>query len=73
MSTRVTSVEIESPQATVIPIDCHISEPSPIPRAIGTIPRTVVAVVMSTGRRRDLPEVVTALATPIPRSRHRRM
>ena len=64
---------MESPQATVIPMACHISEPSPMPSAMGSIPRTVVIVVMSTGRRRDLPEVTTAREMIIPRSRHRRM
>ena len=59
--TRVTAVDTESPQATVIPIEFHISAPSPVPIAIGIIPNTVVNVVINTGRRRDLPAVTTAL------------
>ena len=47
----------------------HISEPCPPPIAIGIIPRTVVAVVINTGRRRLLPDVTTELMTAIPRSR----
>ena len=47
MSTRVTSVETVSPQHTVIPSERHISEPSPLPTASGTMPSTVVSVVIS--------------------------
>ena len=51
--TKVIKVDTESPHATVIPIERHISEPSPVPTAIGIIPNTVVRVVINTGRRRD--------------------
>ena len=54
MSTRVMSVETLRPQATVVPRPRHISEPSPRPRAMGSIPSTVVSVVIRMGRRRLL-------------------
>lgn len=44
-------------------------EPCPPPIAIGIIPRTVVAVVINTGRRRLFPAVTTELSTASPRSR----
>ena len=67
----VIKVDTERPQATVIPIERHISEPSPVPTAIGIIPKTVVNVVINTGRRRDLPAVTTDVIIPMPRSRHK--
>lgn len=56
---KVISVETESPHATVIPIGRHISEPSPVPIAIGIIPKTVVSVVINTGRKRERPACMT--------------
>ena len=47
-------VEMLKPQATVVPRPFHISEPSPRPSAMGSMPRTVVRVVMRMGRRRAL-------------------
>lgn len=67
---KVITVDTESPHATVIPIDLHISEPSPKPIAIGIIPNTVVNVVINTGRKRDFPAMTTASKTLFPRSRH---
>ena len=69
--TSVIKVDTESPHATVIPIERHISAPSPVPIAIGIIPSTVVRVVINTGRRRDLPAATAAVRILIPRSRHR--
>ena len=69
ISTRVTSVETERPQHTVTPRERHISEPSPVPMAIGSIPSTVVRVVMRIGRRRLRAAVVDASRTFMPRSR----
>ena len=40
-----------------------------VPTAIGTIPRMVVRVVMTTGRRRDSPPRITARRIDMPRSR----
>ena len=71
VSQREIKVDTERPQATVIPIERHISEPSPVPTAIGIIPKTVVNVVINTGRRRDFPAVTTDVIIPMPRSRHK--
>src|SRR5574344_1256185 len=71
ISTNVTKVETDKPQATVIPNEFHISAPSPLPTAKGIIPKTVVSVVIKMGRRRDFPAVTTASRTDMPRSRHR--
>ena len=71
MMTRVMRVEIDRPQATVIPRPLHISEPSPVPQAIGSMPRTVVRVVMRIGRRRLRAAVTEESRTLIPRSWHR--
>lgn len=64
-------VENERPQATDIPREFHISEPTPLPTAIGIIPSTVVIVVIKIGRRRLLPAITTASRIDIPRSRQR--
>ena len=69
ISTRVINVENERPQQTVIPKERHISEPSPLPKAMGNIPRTVVSVVMRIGLNRLLAAVTEALMTFIPLSR----
>ena len=69
ISTNVTSVEIDNPHATVIPIYRHISAPSPVPIAIGNIPSTVVKVVINTGRKHDFPAATVASILPNPRSR----
>jgi len=71
ISTRVTRVEIDRPQQTVTPREFHISDPSPLPSAIGSIPSTVVRVVMRIGRRRLRAAVTEASATLMPRSRQR--
>ena len=68
MSTRVMSVETERPQATVVPRPFHISEPSPRPNAMGSIPSTVVRVVIRMGRIRALAAVMEASRTLYPRS-----
>ena len=65
------SVETVRPQHTVTPSERHSSDPSPVPMAIGSMPRTVVSVVMRIGRRRLLAAVVEASRMFIPRSRHR--
>ena len=54
------SVENESPHATDIPSEFHISEPTPVPTAIGTIPSTVVIVVIKIGRIRERPALTAA-------------
>ena len=61
---RVMSVENDNPHATDIPRARHISEPSPLPTAIGIIPMTVVRVVIRIGRRRERPEITMALTRP---------
>ena len=71
MITRVMRVEMERPQATVTPSPFHISEPSPRPQAIGSMPQTVVSVVIRIGRRRLRAAVTEESRTVIPRSWHR--
>ena len=71
MITRVIMVERVRPQQTVTPRPFHISEPSPVPNAIGSIPKTVVRVVISIGRRRLRAAVTDAVTTSIPLSRHK--
>jgi len=51
-----------------MPMGCHVSDPTPVPIASGSIPRMVVNEVMSTGRRRLFPPAITASKTPEPRS-----
>ncbi len=62
-------VENVRPPITATPIGRHISEPSPLPIAIGTMPRMVVSVVITTGRRRERPPSITARRIDMPRSR----
>ena len=69
----VTSVETVRPPTIAIPIGCQSSLPSPIPRLIGTIPRSVVSEVINTGRNLDFPPKMTACDMPIPLSRFRLM
>ncbi len=71
MTKSVSSVEKVIPPIMAIPIGCHSSEPSPRPNAIGSIPRIVVIEVISTGRRRLLPEATTASRAVEPRSINR--
>ena len=42
--TSVINVDTDNPQATVIPIERHISEPSPVPTAIEIIPNTAASL-----------------------------
>ena len=60
---KVRTVDTVRPPITAIAIGLHISEPCPPAIAIGIIPRTVVAVVINTGRRRLLPAVTTECNT----------
>ena len=73
MMNSVSRVEKVSPPITAIPIGCHVSDPTPVPIASGSIPRMVVNEVMSTGRRRLFPPAITASKTPEPRSTSRFM
>ena len=56
---RVIKVENVNPPTTATPIGAHISEPSPVAITNGIIANTVVRVVISTGRNRDLPAITT--------------
>ncbi len=49
---HVTIVENESPPITVTPMGFQVSEPSPPASARGIIPKSVVNVVIKTGRKR---------------------
>ena len=64
-------VEKVRPQATTIPMEFHISAPSPLSTASGIIPSTVVKVVIKIGRRRERPPATTASLMVMPRSTHK--
>jgi len=53
----------------VTPSGAQVSEPSPIPMAMGNIPNMEVRAVMITGRKRDLPATAMASLNSRPRSR----
>lgn len=53
-------VEKTSPPITVIPIGRHISDPSPVLKANGTIPKIVVKAVINTGRSLERPAATIA-------------
>ena len=57
----VIRVEKISPPITEIPIGLQISEPSPVLKASGSIPRMVVSAVINTGRRRDFPDMYNGI------------
>ena len=58
--TSVTRVETVSPPIMVIPRGFQTSAPTCRDTARGTMPKSVVSVVMSTGLRRCFPAWVTA-------------
>ena len=68
-SNNVKSVENVSPLAMVMASGCNSSEPSPRPSASGSIPTTVVSVVIRIGRRRRRPASMSAWSTALPRFR----
>jgi hypothetical protein len=68
MTTRVRRVEDVRPKMTVRAMGVRISAPSPRPRAMGSRPRMVVAVVMRMGRRRTAAAVRMASRGSRPRA-----
>src|SRR5574344_679425 len=70
---RVSIVDTVKPPITAIPNGRHMAAPCPWLIAIGIIPRIVVRVVISTGRKRLLAAVTVAFTADIPRSRQRRV
>lgn len=66
---RLASIENVNPDTIVIASGCNISAPSPIPKASGDMPTTVVKVVMSIGRNLNRAASIIASFWLIPRLR----
>ncbi|MNF12828.1 hypothetical protein D3C80_2144610 [compost metagenome] len=49
---RVNRVPTDIPVAITVPISKRLTAPAPLAKISGTIPNTIAAVVISTGRRR---------------------
>ena len=56
----VIRVEKINPPITEMPMGLHISDPSPVLSARGSMPRIVVKAVINTGRSLDLPDNMMA-------------
>ena len=54
---------------TAIPIGERVSDPSPTPKATGSIPKTIAKVVIRIGRSRTGPawRIASRRGTPLPR------
>ncbi|MCY1175617.1 hypothetical protein D9M73_158610 [compost metagenome] len=48
----VNNVPIDIPVAITVPMSKRLTAPAPVARISGTMPNTIAAVVISTGRRR---------------------
>ncbi len=62
----VASVANRRPPITALPSGAFCSPPSPIPNAIGTMPKIMALAVMSTGRNRVYPADIAARAGSSP-------